>query len=115
MCVVYRHAPSFLSSMTMPTGEQANPLQRLKEGPWRLAWAVGLRLNRVIQEDRTLDFLHDHNSMRIQKALQPDWTVESAAAALFTYVYNLRDNIVGLLDNSGNPVVECKYDAWGSC
>ena len=31
MCVVYRHAPSFLSSMTMPTGEQANPLQRLKK------------------------------------------------------------------------------------
>lgn len=82
MCVVYRHAPSFLSSMTMPTGEQANLLQWLKEGPWGLAWAAGLRLNRIIQEDRTLDFLHDHNSMRIQKALQPDWTVESAAAAL---------------------------------
>ena len=94
------------------TGQSAATVE---EGPWGLAWAAGLRLNRVIQEDRTLDFLHDHNSMRIQKALQPDWTVESAAAALFTYVYNLRDNIVGLLDNSGNPVVECKYDAWGSC
>ena len=58
------------------------PAAMVEEGPWRLAWAVGLRLNRVIQEDRTLDFLHDHNSMRIQKALQPDWTVESAAAAL---------------------------------
>ena len=61
------------------TGQSAATVE---EGPWGLAWAAGLRLNRVIQEDRTLDFLHDHNSMRIQKALQPDWTVESAAAAL---------------------------------
>ena len=32
---------------------------------------------------------------------------------IYTYVHNLQGDIVGILDNSGNLVVECKYDAWG--
>ena len=33
--------------------------------------------------------------------------------AIYTYVHNLQGDVVGLLDNSGNLVVEYKYDAWG--
>ena len=32
---------------------------------------------------------------------------------MYTYVHNLQGDIVGLIDNSGNFVVEYKYDAWG--
>lgn len=32
---------------------------------------------------------------------------------IYTYVHNLQGDVVGLLDNSGNLVVEYKYDAWG--
>ena len=32
---------------------------------------------------------------------------------VYTYVHNLRGDVVGLLDNSGTLVVEYKYDAWG--
>ena len=32
---------------------------------------------------------------------------------IYTYIHNLQGDIVGILDNSGNLVVEYKYDAWG--
>ena len=32
---------------------------------------------------------------------------------LYTYVHNLQGDIVGIVDASGNLVVEYKYDAWG--
>ena len=32
---------------------------------------------------------------------------------IYTYIHNLQGDVVGLLDNSGNLVVEYKYDAWG--
>ncbi len=32
---------------------------------------------------------------------------------IYTYAHNLQGDVVGLLDNSGNLVVEYKYDAWG--
>ena len=32
---------------------------------------------------------------------------------IYTYIQNLQGDIVGILDNSGNLVVEYKYDAWG--
>ena len=32
---------------------------------------------------------------------------------LYTYVHNLQGDIVGIVDSSGNLVVEYKYDAWG--
>ena len=32
---------------------------------------------------------------------------------VYTYIHNLQGDVVGLLDNSGNLVVEYKYDAWG--
>ena len=32
---------------------------------------------------------------------------------IYTYVQNLQGDIVGILDNTGNLVVEYKYDAWG--
>ena len=31
----------------------------------------------------------------------------------YTYLHNLQGDIVGILDNTGNLVVEYKYDAWG--
>ena len=33
---------------------------------------------------------------------------------MYTYVHNLQGDIVGILDTSGNLVVEYKYDAWGT-
>ena len=33
--------------------------------------------------------------------------------SVYSYVRNLRGDIVGMLDNSGSIVVEYKYDAWG--
>ncbi len=32
---------------------------------------------------------------------------------LYTYVHNLQDDIVGIVDSNGAKVVEYKYDAWG--
>ena len=32
---------------------------------------------------------------------------------MYRYVHNLQGDIVGIIDNSGNLVVEYKYDAWG--
>ena len=32
---------------------------------------------------------------------------------IYTYLYNLQGDIVGILDSTGNLVVEYKYDAWG--
>ncbi len=32
---------------------------------------------------------------------------------VYTYVYNLQGDIVGILNSAGNLVVEYKYDAWG--
>ena len=32
---------------------------------------------------------------------------------MYTYIYNLQGDIVGILDNIGTLVVEYKYDAWG--
>ena len=32
---------------------------------------------------------------------------------IYTYLHNLQGDIVGILDNTGNLVVEYKYDAWG--
>ena len=32
---------------------------------------------------------------------------------IYTYIHNLQGDVVGLLDNSGDLVVEYKYDAWG--
>ena len=32
---------------------------------------------------------------------------------IYTYIHNLQGDVVGMLDNSGNLVVEYKYDAWG--
>ena len=31
----------------------------------------------------------------------------------YTYLHNLQGDVVGILDNTGNLVVEYKYDAWG--
>ncbi len=33
--------------------------------------------------------------------------------ALYSYAHNMQGDIIGILDNSGNLVVEYKYDAWG--
>ncbi len=32
---------------------------------------------------------------------------------VYTYLHNLQGDVVGILDNTGNLVVEYKYDAWG--
>lgn len=32
---------------------------------------------------------------------------------IYTYIHNLQGDVVGLLDSTGNLVVEYKYDAWG--
>ena len=33
--------------------------------------------------------------------------------AIYRYVHNLQGDIVGIVDNTGNLVVEYRYDAWG--
>lgn len=33
--------------------------------------------------------------------------------AIYTYINNFQGDVIGLLDSSGNLVVEYKYDAWG--
>ena len=47
-----------------------NPLD---DGAWTFTWAAGRQLKKMVREDRILDFLYDHNGMRIQKVLQHDW------------------------------------------
>ena len=34
---------------------------------------------------------------------------------VYRYLYNLQGDILGILDSSGNLVVEYAYDAWGKC
>ena len=34
--------------------------------------------------------------------------------AMYRYIHNLQGDIVAIVDAAGNPVVEYKYDAWGS-
>jgi len=33
---------------------------------------------------------------------------------MYRYIHNLQGDIVAIVDNTGNPVVEYKYDAWGT-
>lgn len=49
----------------------------LNDGVWTFTWAAGRQLKKMVREDRTLDFLYDHNGMRIQKTLQHDWYPET--------------------------------------
>ena len=57
----------------------------------------------VAQQDK-LHFFYDAQSRPAKVSYN---------GVLYTYVHNLQGDVVGLLDNSGNLVVEYKYDAWG--
>ena len=57
----------------------------------------------VAQQDR-LHFFYDAQSKLVKVSFN---------GAIYTYIQNFQGDIVGILDNSGNLVVEYKYDAWG--
>ena len=57
----------------------------------------------VAQQDK-LHFFYDTQSRPAKVSYN---------GVIYTYILNLQGDIVGLLDNSGNLVVEYKYDAWG--
>lgn len=57
----------------------------------------------VAQQDK-LHFFYDAQSRPAKVNYNGD---------IYTYIYNLQGDIVGILDNSGNLVVEYNYDAWG--
>ena len=57
----------------------------------------------VAQQDK-LHFFYDAQSRPAKVSYN---------GVIYTYILNLQGDGVGLLDNSGNLVVEYKYDAWG--
>ena len=95
----------------------------------------GMRIQKVLQHDwypettkytyhgkllthMTVDYT-DWDEVAQQDKLHFFYDTQSRPAkvsyngVIYTYILNLQGDIVGLLDNSGNLVVEYKYDAWG--
>ena len=95
----------------------------------------GMRIQKVLQHDwypettnytyhgkllthMTVDY-HDWDEVAQQDKLHFFYDAQSRPVkisyngVIYTYVHNLQGDIVGILDNSGNLVVEYKYDAWG--
>ena len=59
----------------------------------------------LIKQSNNLEFLYDHTGV---------FAVKHGDTTYF-YRKNAQNDIVALLDNSGNVVVKYKYDAWGNC
>ena len=97
----------------------------------------------MAKDGMTIQYKYDHNGLRVAKIVNGvetryvlngkqlthlhrgnDWMhffydAQGRPAkvryngTIYSYIHNLQGDIAGLLDGSGNVVVEYKYDAWG--
>ena len=73
----------------------------------------------ILDEKNIVDLVHaDHTSSTTDKMhflydAQGKVTQVDYNGAIYTYLNNLQDDVIGLLDSSGNLVVEYRYDVWG--
>ncbi|MBQ8281051.1 MAG: RHS repeat-associated core domain-containing protein, partial [Lachnospiraceae bacterium] len=107
-------------------------------------WTQGRKLAKVVKGGVTSQYQYDHAGMRVKKTVGSTVTdyryagrllisektgnvtncyrYDSSAnliavtigGTLYFYVKNLQGDIIGLVDESGNTVVEYKYDSWGN-
>jgi len=66
---------------------------------------VTTAVNGVTTETKDLHFYYD--------AQERPGIVRVGTSSVYTYVYDLQGDVVGLLDSTGAKVVEYHYDAWG--
>lgn len=115
----------------------------LNDGTWTYTWTAGRQLAQMSKDGMTVQYKYDHNGLRVAKivngvetryilnAKRPthlyrgnDWMhffydAQGRPAkvryngTIYSYIHNLRGDIVGIIDTDGNVVVEYKYDAWG--
>ena len=115
----------------------------LTDGTWTYQWQAGRQLKQMSKNGMIIQFKYDHNGLRVGKIIngaETKYTLHgklithmtvgndnlhffydaqsrpakvSFNGTVYTYIHNLQGDVVGLLDNSGNLVVEYKYDAWG--
>ena len=115
----------------------------LNDGTWNYTWSAGRQLAQMSKDGMTVQYKYDHNGLRVAKivngvetryilnAKRPthlyrgnDWMhffydAQGRPAkvryngTIYSYIHNLRGDIVGIIDTDGNVVVEYKYDAWG--
>ena len=82
----------------------------------------GLRVGKVVNGTKTKYMFHGKlvthltvgsDSLHFFYDTQSRPAKVSFNGTVYTYIHNLQGDIVGILDSSGNLVVEYKYDAWG--
>lgn len=110
---------------------------------WSYTWETGRALRQMVKTGMDASFAYDHNGLRIKKTVNgvsTEYTLRGKQVVHlnkpghqmhfyydaqgrpafvryngvdYTYVHNLQGDIIGILDMSGNTVVEYDYDAWG--
>ena len=115
----------------------------INDGTWTYIWAGGRRLKQMSKSGTIIQFKYDHNGLRVGKivnGIETRYTLQgklvmdvtngndklhffydaqnrpakvSFNGVMYTYVHNLRGDVVGIIDNSNMVVVEYQYDAWG--
>ena len=79
-------------------------MSKQKEGEAAITFTYDSNGN-LIKQSNGLEFLYDHTGVFAVKYDN----------ATYYYRKNAQNDIIALLDNSGNVVVKYKYDAWGKC
>ena len=83
-------------------------MNRIERAEWRLAKNCGEYRKKVKHPRDTL-----HGDAFLIDDGQGKPSVFKYNGRLYSYLYNLQGDVEGLVDTSGNVVVEYKYDAWG--
>ncbi|MBQ3762844.1 MAG: RHS repeat protein [Clostridia bacterium] len=73
----------------------------------------GKNVVELIHTDHTTGTTPAVNRMHFYYDAQGRVALVGFNGTLYSYVHNLQGDIIAILDNSGNLVVEYKYDAWG--
>lgn len=111
---------------------------------WTFSWKAGRMLASMVKTGTNAQFTYDHNGMRIRKVINgvtTNYTLNGKNIVHMTqgsndlhffydaqgkpamvrfngtdyfYVYNLRGDVVAMIDANGTQVVEYHYDAWGT-
>ena len=73
----------------------------------------GKNVVELIHTDNTTGTTPTVNRLHFYYDAQGRVTLVDFNGTLYSYVHNLQGDIIGILDSSGNLVVEYRYDAWG--
>ena len=115
----------------------------LTKGSTTYTWTQGRKLSGV-SNSKSIQYQYDHTGNRVKKVVDGVTTEFRMAGRLllsekrsddtlqfhydtnanlfsvlidgtrYLYVKNIQNDIIGLIDTSGNQVVEYKYDSWGN-